>query len=924
MIRPLLLLFSLLFVSYTWAQKGSITGKLTDTTGKQPLSFATVAVFHAKDTVLISYRLSDPAGSFKVPGIPVGDSFRVIITHAGSAAYRHTFKLSADKQDLDLGVLKLQPDARTMEEVLVVAERPPVVVRRDTIEFNAEAFKTLPSALVEDLLRKLPGVDVDEAGNITVNGRKVNRLYVDGKEFFGSDPKMATKNLPANIIDKIQVTDDKDQLAQNPDIAPGQVGQVINLKLKKAIKKGWFGKAYAGAGTDERYEAGAIANLFRDTLQVSLLGYTNNLNRPGFGFSDINNIGGFNRSGINSMMVMSDGGFALNGVSFGGTGRGIQLSKGGGININNQFGKKLTVNLQYFYGEINSNVRQLANRKQFFGDTVMVTRDLNTDNSTNYTHKIGGSLKWKIDSLSTLEYRPSLNFVKLRGRNDINSETSDNYQPLLNKSVNQQRTYNNGVEFGQSIFYRKNFRKKGRSLSAFGDFSLSGNDNNLYSDAENTFFENQQPVVTYLNQLRARMLDNRSMSANVNYLEPVSKKLSLQFSERFEYFSNRDNITTFISDNNEEYDVPDEDLSNGFKRAGVRNNVRAALVFTHKKFAITPGINYQLLHINNSFEKNAAINQRFNYILPSLNIRYDQFQVNYSVNATEPNVNDLQPVQDNTNPLFIRLGNPSLKPTIIHGINLNFYKYDMKTNTNYGIYLYGNISDNAVIRSRTIDAKGVQVSTPVNADGVWALQSSVNINKQLKFSNNWKFTYGGRVWGNYRKGLIILNEKRSATDNISVNPGLNVSFNWQDKLELKQNYGLGWNKGYYRNSSFPDLNVLTHNSGSEIIVRAPKHWVWETSLNYIYNPQVAAGIHKSALRWNAAVNFLFLKEDKGQLKLSVYDLLNQNISVYRQVSENYINDVETNILRRYVMLTFTYNIRNLGGKVGGKESLFMF
>ncbi|MBX3257487.1 MAG: outer membrane beta-barrel protein [Chitinophagaceae bacterium] len=922
--QPVLLLFAVLFFSYSWAQKGSVTGKLTDTTGKQPLAFATVAIFHAKDTVLVSYRLSDPAGAFKVPGIPVDDSFRVIITHAGSAPYRRTFMLTPGKTELDLGVLKLEPDARMMEEVLVVAERPPVLVRRDTIEFNAEAFKTLPSALVEDLLRKLPGVEVDETGNITVNGRKVNRLYVDGKEFFGSDPKMATRNLPANIIDKIQVTDDKDQLAQNPDIAPGQVGQVINLKLKKAIKKGWFGKAYAGAGTDERYEAGAIANLFRDTLQVSLLGYTNNLNRPGFGFSDINSIGGFNRSGINSMMVMSDGGFALNGVSFGGTGQGIQRSGGGGININNQFGKKLTVNLQYFYGEINSNVQQLTNRKQFFGDTTMITSNRSMDDNTNYTHRIAGVVKWTIDSLSTLELRPSLGFVKLQGQNDMNYHTSDNYNPTLNESRNRQRTRNNSTEFGQQLFYRKNFRKKGRNLSVFGDFRLSGNDNNLYNDVENSFMENQQPVTTYLNQLRARALHNEAVSVHINYTEPVSKKLSLQFSERFEQFSNRDNIHTYTTGNNEEYDVPDESLSNGFKRAGVRNNVRGALVFTHKKLSVTPGINYQLLHINNSFEKNMPVQQRFNYILPSLNIRYDQFQVNYSVNAAEPNVNDLQPVEDNTNPIFIQMGNPFLKPSINHAVNLNFYKYNMKTSTNYNAYLYGSISKDAIIRSRTIDAKGVQVSTPVNANGIWFLQASMNISKQLKFSNAWKFTYGGRIWANYRKGLIILNEKRSVTDNISLNPGLNISFNWQDKFEWRQNYGLGWNKAYYRNNGFPGLNVLTHNSGSEIIVRMPKHWVWESSVNYLYNPQVSPGIQKSALRWNAAVNFLFLKEDKGQLKLSVYDLLNQNITVYRQVSENYINDVETNILRRYIMLTFTYNIRNLGGKVGGKERLFMF
>ncbi len=239
----------LIITSQAWTQnKGSVIGRLTDTTGKQPLSFATIAVFHAKDTVLMTYRLSDPSGSFKVPGIPIGDSFRVIITHAGSATYRHAFGLTTDHHELDLGTLKLEPDARMMEEVLVVAERPPVMVRRDTIEFNAEAFKTLPSALVEDLLRKLPGVEVDGDGNITVNGRKVNKLYVDGKEFFGSDPKMATKNLPANIIGKIQVTDDRDQMAPKPRYRSRTGWAGDQLKAEKSDQERMVWKSLCWSG----------------------------------------------------------------------------------------------------------------------------------------------------------------------------------------------------------------------------------------------------------------------------------------------------------------------------------------------------------------------------------------------------------------------------------------------------------------------------------------------------------------------------------------------------------------------------------------------------------------------------------------------------------------------------------------------------
>jgi hypothetical protein len=308
--------------------KGSIKGKLVDSSGKQVLSLATITVFKAADTSIITYRLSDPQGEFKVPGIPLNIDCRAVITFSGFRVMRKEFRLTPEEPNLDFGPIHMTSDTSSLDEVLVIAERPPVVVKKDTIEFNASAFSTLPTALVEDLLKKLPGVNVDGEGNITVNGRKVNRILVDGREFFGNDPKMASRNLPANIIDKVQVAEDKDERELNPDKPAGDIGQVINLKLKKGIKQGWFGKAYAGAGTDDRYEAGGIVNLFRDTLQVSILGFTNNLNRAGFGFTDLRQLGGFDRSGINEMAVYSGGGLSLNGISFGGTGQGINTSSG--------------------------------------------------------------------------------------------------------------------------------------------------------------------------------------------------------------------------------------------------------------------------------------------------------------------------------------------------------------------------------------------------------------------------------------------------------------------------------------------------------------------------------------------------------------------------------------------------------------------
>ena len=257
------LLVSTMFLCSTAQNSGTIKGILKDSSGKQVLSLATVTVFIAKDTSIVTYRLSDPTGSFKIPGIPLNTNCRVLVSFSGYKTYRKDFLLSKESPQLDMGTINLNHESKDLEEVIVYAERPPVSVRKDTIEFNASAFKTLPSAhFLEDLLKKLPGLDIDADGNIMVKGKKVNKLLVDGKEFFGGDPQIATKNLPANIVDKVQVMNDKEEIDRNPDIPESEIGQVVNIKLKKAIKQGWFGKAYAGGGTDNKHEVGAILNAF--------------------------------------------------------------------------------------------------------------------------------------------------------------------------------------------------------------------------------------------------------------------------------------------------------------------------------------------------------------------------------------------------------------------------------------------------------------------------------------------------------------------------------------------------------------------------------------------------------------------------------------------------------------------------------------
>jgi len=923
--RKLVVLSFLFLSSYITAiaQKGQVAGSLTDSTGKKPVPYATVTVFEAADTSIVTYRLSDDQGKFKVPGLPIDRPLRVVITATGYEVWRKEFTLHADSAQLNLGQLRMNIQLKELDEVLVIAERPPVVFRKDTIEFNANAFKTLPSALVEDLLRKFPGVEVDASGNITVNGRKANRMLVDSKEFFGTDPKVASRNLPANIIDRVQITDDKEQMDRNPDLPLSETGVVINLKLKKSIKKGMFGKLYAGAGTDSRYETGGILNMFRDTLQVSLLGFTNNINRTAFSIDDVMRIGGFSRMGINSMSISSDGGFSFNDINFGGMGQGISKALGAGVNANTVFKGGSTMSLQYFYGQNNNHVGQKTNIDQFFGDTTLNIFTNAMGTTRDYSHRISGSLKWIIDSLSDLTFRPSLLLTDSRSDRTQASVSGSNFEPQLNESNNQQRAKIDATSYSQELGYSRRFKKKGRTLFANLNLNLANNDGNQYNEVENVFYK--IPSTTILNQLRNQDQVTNSGRLFISYSEPLSKLLTLNIYESVEMFKNKETITTYDFDTQTgDYTNVNQDFTNSIDRSGIRAYTTVGLNARIKQLSITPQLSFRILNIRNRFMKDNPIDQNFTNLFPSLVVRFRSFSINYNMQLSEPNATDLQPVTNNTNPLYITLGNPALKPAIAHSFSINSFKYIVKTGLNYNIGINSQIQRNSIVRARLIDENGVQTSLPVNVNGVWRSTFSASIRKQYKFSQQWKFSLGANFYTTLNNTQLILNDRQTAVRNWSVNPGANWSFNWADKIELNQRYSPSWTKNTYEDKLYPGVSVWRHTASTEFVVRLPKHWVWESSINYVYNPQVAPGIQKSVWLWNAGVNYLFLKDDRGQVKLSVYDLLDQNTSVFRTVRENYVQDQETIILQRYFLLTFTYNIRNFGAKVGGSNRLLIF
>jgi hypothetical protein len=911
--------------SYAQASRSTITGKIIDSSTQQPLGLATVTVFRARDTSLITYRMSTPDGAFKVPNLPADELIRVIISFSGFSVYRNELQLTGAEQK-DLGTIIMAPNARELEEVLVTAERPPVIIKKDTIEFNALAFKTLPTALVEDLLKKLPGVQVDAEGNIAVNGRRVNRLLVDGRDFFGSDPKMATRNLPADIIDKVQVTEDKNDAELNPDKAKRDIGQVINLRLKKSIKKGWFGKAYAGGGSDERYEAGSIVNLFKDTLQVSVLGFANNLDRAAFSIRDIRSLGGFNRSGVESRTTTNGKGLNINGISFGGMGQGISTSLGTGFNMNNVLKNGLTLNTMYFYGQSRNSLTEIINRDQYLHDTILTTRSNRNGVMKTFGHNIAFGLNGNLSKTARFEFKPTIAITDERSENVTTDSTTNSYSGLLNESTNNLNLNGKDVSYNHSLLFFKTFDKKRRSFNLSNSTSYGRLDVDQVNNAFNRFYDIVPPQDSIIDQLRRRNAKNFETVINANYNEPLGKKMNLRLGYSLNVNRDMDDLATFHKSNNGKYETINPGFSNEIERTSWRNSISSGLNWKDKSFNATININLVSIDINNGFGKAIpSFEQHYKYILPGANINWKDLSFAYNVSVTPPSIVDVQPVPDNTNPLFIQYGNPELTPTVVNNVSLEYTKNIQHKYLFFTTHINAWLRDNNIVQARRVQPDGVQETRPVNVDGTYNIYHFASFTKQHKLNRALQFNVGINSIISFGHNFVIVNDRKSFVNTTRINPSVTTGLNWKDIIECTANYSKSVINSRYELNDFTNLEIRTSSLSNELVIRWPKHIVFETQIDHRYNSQVAPGIPRSITLWNAAINYLFLAKDKGQLKFSVFDILKQNNNVIRQVTENYIQDRQINTLTQYFLVTFTYNIRDFkAGKVGGKQRFFYY
>lgn len=933
--KNILLLFVCMALCTTAFPQGTLKGKLIDSTAKTPLGLATVTVFKAADTAIITYRLSNPEGDFKIPGLPFSVGCRVIVSYSGYSVYRKEFTITSDQSVLDLGNVYMSPASTAMQEVVVFAERPPMIVKKDTVEFNASSFKTLPNALVEDLLKKLPGVQVDKDGNIMVNGKPVNRILVDGKTFFGDDPKMATRNLPSQVIDKVQVTDDKEEMMRNGDDNPNNVGKVINLTLKKRIKKSMFGKAYAGGGGGPqggRYETGAIANIFRDTLQVSVMGYSNNLNRPGFTISDMRQTMGLSRSietaGGNSNNNNNNSNFgssfSINDINFGGESRngGITKSDGVGININHSPSNKRSVYAQYFYGRVHTDVHSESRMDIFKEDTVISNFSDQHYTEIGNSHVFGAGANLKPDS--TINLIIGLNYVISRNtfeRNDSRSGVNNFLGNLNNGQVNNSGGLKTNMYSHNIMFTKLSRNKKGRRLNITHYLGWNKRDRDDFTDAD---IEYQQPVAkdTAYQQLRNEWVPTLTANVAGNYSEPLIKNFFFRLGARYDYEKMEDRVGTFANNNID----PIKGLSSGFTRESNKYSISAGIEYRYNNFTFRPGVRYQSQKFyTNIYSLNQSISQEQRNVLPQFDFVYKKLTLSYNRDVVLPYYTNLIPVLNNSNPYITRLGNPNLQPALQDRVRINLNTYDPKSTLGVWSWFEASQAKNVIVDSISLDPSGIQTIYPVNANGYKRVATNFGLYQNKRNSKNFMIPWNFGTWTEYVQNYFYYNGVRSRQKRLNCNFWSGIGFNWNDKLELNQEYSFGYRFVKNSNAGFEDIKTFSQTIGTEVIVRYIKHVIFDSRLRLITNDAFADPALKKIYLWNAAVNFTFFKDERAVLRVSANDILNQGKNVYVSPNQNTAYFSKGDVLAQYFLSTFTYNLRPAGTKgkaVGGKWSLF--
>ena len=909
LIQLIILAFVLSLSTSLFSQEMKVAGTVYDTTGTKPVINAMVMAVRIKDSLLLDFTRTDINGDFTIDGFEV-DTFSLIIEQSGFDEKTYYIFGNTENDEINISSVVLAPKSQEIAEVVIYAYKDPIYYRGDTLVYNADSFQVAENAVVEDLLKKLPGITVDKDGKITSQGQEIGKVLVDGDEFFGADPTIATKNLGADGIATVEIYEkDNDEGIGGDD----EKIQVLDLKLKEDAKKGYFGRMSGATdfaftpldgeyGTNPFYEGELLLNKFDGAQKISVFALGSNTPRSNFGWGDMNKFGLENES---------SGGNRWNGGNTTNT-SGIPQTLKAGVYYSDKIGKKKRTKIGFNYSYYNDRLDALsASRSQYFlADTTYFTDDTLSNYTENESHKFNIRFETQLDSLTLIEIKPSLSIdAGISDQNDITKFIGSDEILSLETSVGNINDSKGYSLSGMARINRK-FMKKRREFEIRYDLSAIDN-------ATDGFLLSRTNVLSdpLLNDTvdQSRINNNASTShyTTVTYIEPIAKKFKLEFEYLFEYgLSTQDKQTFDIDNGNNLYN---EGLSNIFDNTRLQNRGGLKLIYEAKKHTVRLGGKVRNIKIDNINQiTDSIINQDITNFLPNFRYQFKpsmskRFKVNYRTSSRQPSITDLQPIPDITNPNRIKEGNPDLKPNYSHSLNISYNSW--KALTGQYIYLGGNVNytDNAFASSTSYDSFGRTISQTVNVDG--NIFASLYAGAGTKFFGDILNVRPG-FNGSFNHYTNFINLEENITNSLALTPNLQISLVW-DSLEIEMNGNYSYNNPESSLSSVSNTPFYIEEYSTGFDWRLKNGFRIGAEGVYSKNSQPGEGLSTTEFFvLNVEFSKSFLKTENLVIALIGNDVLDNNVNARREVAGNITTDYRTTIISRYFLLKATLRFNN--------------
>lgn len=887
------------------AQSGKerVAGRVVETETNQPVPFATVRLLTLPDSLLLTGVATDAKGKFQiVTSIPKNQSFLLQVSFVGyTPVYRSVSSASLKNQSVHLGDITLSPESYALGEAVVIGQAPMVVTEEDTTVFNASAYRTPEGSMLEDLVKQLPGGEINDEGKLLIHGKEVKKILVDGKEFFFDDPKAALKNLPVEMVEKLKAYERKSDLARLTGIDDGEEEMILDLSVKKGMKQGWMENFMGGVGSKDRYELANTLNRFRDNSQLSVIGNLNNTNNQGF--SELQKESSNAMGNIRNRM-------------------GLTTSRSLGVNTTYDWSKvKLRSNVQYAGTDRLEDSRTTVDN--YLRQDKSITRSTSHSKTQNHELVANASLEWKMDSVTTLIFRPQYRF-SVNDRENAGFQEGWSNDVLLNEKESSGTSHNSLYNLNLMLQLSRKLSRTGRNIALKVDYGTNASSNDRKSLSTTRYFKNNTEKV--LNQKIEDEVDGYNYRIQLVYVEPLPWQHFLQFRYSYQYRLNNSDRFVYDWDNTLDEFTPDfdEESSNRFENQYSNHLFNIAVRTSRKKYNYNIGADFEPQRsVSHSLLEATAVEPLkktvFN-VSPTVNFRYKfskrtRLQIVYRGKSRQPNIRDLQPVTDRTNPLNIRVGNSSLKPSYTNTFTLNFNSYNAKRQRNMVASLLAENTINSVTSLVTYDSDtGVRTTMPVNMNGNWRALGSFSLN--TPFGNRkWIFrTYSYFQYRN-QNGYSTVNKEapvKSSVQHMTARQRFQLTFRMK-QLEISAHASLIYNNSY-NNVVENRTETYDYQFGPQLQLYLPWNMELFSDLTYSLRDGYGyEGYSRENFMWNCQLSKAFLKKKQLLLRFKIYDMLHQDISLVRTITATSIRDTDYNALGSYFMVHAILRL-NLMGK----------